>query len=96
MIPCNRLWPWLGKEMRKTSTSFGVYQAWIDENFTAGSNTLEDFVNARADTIDWEVAMDVYKKINGRGIRIFQLSFLSLVRSFFWHETDLPVKRRHY
>lgn len=62
MIPCNRLWPWLGKEMRKTSTSFGVYQAWIDENFTAGSNTLEDFVNARADTIDWEVAMDVYKK----------------------------------
>ena len=62
MIPCNRLWPWLGKEMRKTSTNFGVYKEWIDENFAEGSTTLEDFVNAHSDTIDWKTALDVYTK----------------------------------
>eukprot|EP00794_Sanderia_malayensis_P012376 gene12376-13649_t len=63
MIPCSRLWPWLGKKLKVPPMQFGVYKEWIDENLTGtGYKLLEKFVQDHSANVDEKKAFDVYQK----------------------------------
>eukprot|EP00794_Sanderia_malayensis_P012378 gene12378-13651_t len=63
MIPCSRLWPWLGQQLKDFRDQFGVYKEWIDENLTGtGYIVLEKFVEDHSAAVDKQKALDVYKK----------------------------------
>eukprot|EP00794_Sanderia_malayensis_P012374 gene12374-13647_t len=63
MIPCSRLWPWLGQQLKDFRDLFGVYKEWIDDNLAGnGYRLLEKFVEDHSATVDKQKALDVYKK----------------------------------
>ncbi|KAL5004003.1 hypothetical protein ScPMuIL_017459 [Solemya velum] len=62
MIPCLRLWPWLGQRLRNTPHNFGVYENWIDTNLSGdGYQHMEEFVNDQFSNINEGKALDVYR-----------------------------------
>ncbi|XP_053399942.1 uncharacterized protein LOC123557615 [Mercenaria mercenaria] len=67
MIPCYKLWPWLGNQIGSKQKSFGVYTQWVEENLDpnyAGFTDLEEVIN-RADEvgkIDRQMALRTYKR----------------------------------
>ncbi|XP_045208400.2 uncharacterized protein LOC123560228 [Mercenaria mercenaria] len=65
LIPCARLWPWLGQQIGADSGKFGIYNKWVQENLNpsyTGYTTYEQVINeAFANgTITKEKALQVY------------------------------------
>lgn len=66
MIPCVKLWPWIGQQLQEGNNTFGVYQDWIVYNFDPtydGYTKLDNWVDewhARG-LIDENKAKDVYE-----------------------------------
>lgn len=64
MIPCAKLWPWLGGEIGADMNTFGVYTDWVNENLNpkGDAKQYEVFINyAEAHgIIEREVALQVY------------------------------------
>ncbi|CAC5425173.1 unnamed protein product [Mytilus coruscus] len=71
LIPCGRLWPWLGQKLNEAEHCFGAYTDWVNSNLnpnSKGYKTLQDMVNAAVSgrKIDKKKAMDIYSKcMNG-------------------------------
>ncbi|XP_052802120.1 uncharacterized protein LOC128232534 [Mya arenaria] len=65
MIPCAKLWPWIGKQIKADTGNFGVYTEWVRENFDPnnhGSDKYETMLNnaAAQGHIDKSQALKVY------------------------------------
>ncbi|XP_052797733.1 uncharacterized protein LOC128229882 isoform X1 [Mya arenaria] len=65
MIPCAKLWPWIGKQIKADTGNFGVYTEWVRENFDPnnhGSDKYETMINnaAAQGHIDKSQALKVY------------------------------------
>jgi len=61
LVPCERLWPWIGEQIKDSSATFGVYRDWIGDNFTGdGYKDVEKFLNEHEAIIDKEKAKQVY------------------------------------
>ncbi|XP_052248469.1 uncharacterized protein LOC127856365 [Dreissena polymorpha] len=65
LIPCAKLWPWLGEQLNVNSSSFGVYDSWVKTNFGYSSEykTYETLIN-NAETwghIDRHRALEAYR-----------------------------------
>ena len=67
LVPCERLWPWIGEKIKNSSATFGVYKDWIGDNFTGdGYKNVEKFLNEHEAIIDNEKAKQVYQEcMNG-------------------------------
>ncbi|XP_053393350.1 uncharacterized protein LOC123530333 [Mercenaria mercenaria] len=65
MVPCVKLWPWIGTQIKADFNSFGVYTKWIRENFDPeykGYQVYDLMVDDayREGTIDKDIALSVY------------------------------------
>lgn len=59
-LPCMRLWPWIGEQLRQSESNFGVYQSWVNEYLTGDLfQSWEDFIN-KSSTIDRDIASKIY------------------------------------
>ncbi|XP_052075267.1 uncharacterized protein LOC127712709 isoform X1 [Mytilus californianus] len=71
LIPCARLWPWLGQQLTAAKDDFGAYTDWVNSNFnpsSEGYKKLEVRVNAAfsKQEIDEKKALSIYSKcMNG-------------------------------
>ncbi|KAL3888073.1 hypothetical protein ACJMK2_000455 [Sinanodonta woodiana] len=48
LIPCYKLWPWLGKQLWQTPHNFGVYESWVRSNLDPsydGYKKLEQIID---------------------------------------------------
>ncbi|XP_060552923.1 uncharacterized protein LOC132714159 [Ruditapes philippinarum] len=66
MIPCVKLWPWLGDQIDADFGHFGVYTKWIKEDFDPdykGYKLYENMVNNvyKEGTVDKDEALVVYQ-----------------------------------
>ncbi|VDI32425.1 Hypothetical predicted protein [Mytilus galloprovincialis] len=67
LIPCARLWPWLGQQLTAAKDNFGAYTDWVNSNFdpsSKGYKKLEVRVNAAFSNkqIDRNKALNIYSK----------------------------------
>ncbi|XP_052286866.1 uncharacterized protein LOC127882336 [Dreissena polymorpha] len=66
IIPCAKLWPWIGEKIKAKVADFGVYTRWVKENFNPDSSAVEyeKLINAAFDLgiITKEEALNVYEK----------------------------------
>ncbi|XP_045192634.2 uncharacterized protein LOC123548979 [Mercenaria mercenaria] len=67
LIPCARLWPWLGGQIGADTGNFGVYNKWVTENLNPGSHGYEKYeavINNAAEQglIDSQMALQVYTR----------------------------------
>ncbi|XP_045193184.2 uncharacterized protein LOC123549293 [Mercenaria mercenaria] len=65
LIPCARLWPWLGQKIGADSGKFGIYNKWVQENLDpnyTGYTKYEKVINDAftKGTITKEKALQVY------------------------------------
>ncbi|KAH3819073.1 uncharacterized protein LOC127831628 [Dreissena polymorpha] len=65
MIPCAKLWPWIGQQINAIGGSFGVYDEWVKANFNPDSSGVEKYeklINTAEQDghIDRKIALDVY------------------------------------
>ncbi|KAL3890952.1 hypothetical protein ACJMK2_003221 [Sinanodonta woodiana] len=66
LIPCLKLWPWLGQEIYKIPHHFGVYESWVQANLDPtydGYKKLEQIIDDAflVGEIDKEQALFVYQ-----------------------------------
>ena len=63
LIPCARLWPWIGEEIKESSATFGVYKDWIGENLVGDDyKGIEKFLNQNQALVKRDEALKVYQK----------------------------------
>lgn len=65
LIPCSKLWPWLGKKISNPPKKFGVYESWVNSNFDPnydGYKKLDKIIDDAflVGAIDKEQAVRVY------------------------------------
>ena len=67
LIPCARLWPWIGERITGQSATFGVYEDWVGKNLVGNDyKGIENFLNQNEALIDRKYALKVYKEcMNG-------------------------------
>ncbi|CAC5425770.1 unnamed protein product [Mytilus coruscus] len=71
LIPCGRLWPWIGQKLKEANHCFGAYTDWVNTNFkptSEGYKKLEVLVNAALakKKIEKQKALNIYSKcMNG-------------------------------
>ncbi|KAK3598232.1 hypothetical protein CHS0354_017914 [Potamilus streckersoni] len=66
LIPCSKLWPWLGKQISDPPHNFGVYESWVNSNLDPnydGYKKLDKIIDDAflVGAIDKEKALCVYK-----------------------------------
>ncbi|KAL3888150.1 hypothetical protein ACJMK2_000530 [Sinanodonta woodiana] len=66
LIPCYKLWPWLGKQLLDSPHNFGVYESWVKANLDPtydGYKKLEQLIDDAflVGAIDKEQALSVYQ-----------------------------------
>ncbi|XP_060577864.1 uncharacterized protein LOC132734973 [Ruditapes philippinarum] len=67
MLPCYKLWPWLGKQLTAKQNDFGVYTQWVEENLDptyTGYIDLETLINEeeKHGRINRKMALTVFKR----------------------------------
>lgn len=65
LIPCARLWPWIGGQMGAKTENFGVYTKWVRENLDPDSHGYEKYeavINEayKDGHIDKQIALKIY------------------------------------
>lgn len=78
MIPCYKLWPWLGNQIGATQNSFGVYTEWVNVNLDPTSDSyleLEDLINKaeEAGKIDRQMALTFFRRSMQSEVEFFSL-----------------------
>ncbi|KAL3888151.1 hypothetical protein ACJMK2_000531 [Sinanodonta woodiana] len=66
LLPCYKLWPWLGSQISKSTHDFGVYKNWVTENLNPSSDSYRQLERIIDDAflvkaINKEQALLVYK-----------------------------------
>ncbi|KAL3888074.1 hypothetical protein ACJMK2_000456 [Sinanodonta woodiana] len=79
LIPCHKLWPWLGQQITWPQHDFGVYESWVTSNLNPCSQSYRKLDKIIDDAflvgaIDKEQALCVY-----RGCMIGEATFFSSV-----------------
>ncbi|XP_052798102.1 uncharacterized protein LOC128230119 [Mya arenaria] len=67
LLPCAKLWPWIGQQIAADTGNFGVYTKWVQENFSPDSSGVTKYEtlinNAEAQgVINRNEALEVYTK----------------------------------
>ena len=73
LIPCARLWPWIGDQINSPGASFGVYKDWIGNNLVGDDyKHIENFLNQHESLIEKKQALIVYQKCMDGELAFFQ------------------------
>ena len=63
LLPCERLWPWIGEQIKGSVNTFGVYKAWIHGSLAGDDyKKLETFINLHHNYLDKSKALKVYER----------------------------------
>ncbi|KAL5259968.1 hypothetical protein ACHWQZ_G010176 [Mnemiopsis leidyi] len=66
LIPCAKLWPWLGQKIGSGTNNFGIFSSWVKANLipeSVGYQKYEEFVQRayEAGKVTADKALDIFK-----------------------------------
>ncbi|WAR02170.1 hypothetical protein MAR_008728 [Mya arenaria] len=95
LIPCAKLWPWIGQQIAADTGNFGVYTKWVQENFSPDSSGVTKYEtlinNAEAQgVINRNEALEIY-----RTSMMGEVNFFGSIKTIlFTNPTEGKNKRR--
>ncbi|XP_052800069.1 uncharacterized protein LOC128231370 [Mya arenaria] len=101
LIPCAKLWPWIGQQIAADTGNFGVYTKWVQENFSPDSSGVTKYEtlinNAEAQgVINRNEALEIYTKSMIGEVNFFSSIKTIMVESANGSSNKYVSKERQY